>query len=346
VIIFARVAEFPTLEKQISTSLVSLALLFETFPQKLLAYQDAQLPTQAAQAPRYMQQSAGPLQQLAFIALYPDSLVSEILTASTVLGQVARADRSVQSHRGLKGDALRQAVDHEPWASSIEALASFPSALGNMDKNRCWASSLGEAYNNQKHDAMDAVQVVRGRAQASGHLKTTQQDVTAQSSTGAANRPLGGNFGASDADYNRPIATPKPSNGSTQAARGYAGPYDQSGVGSDAFSGYDHDEQQKKRTAGKPQAKWQVGTVTAVRPYQVPDADPSVTSYKVSVRVGHTVYVVLNTPRPGTDIGRYARGRAVMVLVGEHTITYNDLLGNSFEVPILSRTTVTPRGSR
>ena len=96
----------------------------------------------------------------------------------------------------------------------------------------------------------------------------------------------------------------------------------------------------------KPPAKWQVATVTAVQPYQVPGADPSVTSYKISVKVGKTVYVVLNTPRPGTDIGRFARGRQVLVLIGEHTITYNDILGDSFQVPILSRMTVTPRSSR
>ena len=106
-----------------------------------------------------------------------------------------------------------------------------------------------------------------------------------------------------------------------------------------------HAEQQKKTTRD-PQAKWQVGTVTAVQPYKVPNADPSITSYKVSVKVGNIGYVVLNTPRPGTDIGIYARGRQVPVLVGEHTITYNDRSGNSFQVPILSHTTVTPRESR
>lgn len=112
----------------------------------------------------------------------------------------------------------------------------------------------------------------------------------------------------------------------------------------DDFRGSDHEEQKKTDTT--PQAKWLVGTVTAVRPYKVPNADPSVTSYKVSIRVGNTVYVVLNTPRPGTDIGIYARGRQVPVLIGEHTITYNDRLGNSFQAPILSRTTVTPPDSR
>jgi hypothetical protein len=112
----------------------------------------------------------------------------------------------------------------------------------------------------------------------------------------------------------------------------------------DAFRSSDHEEQ--KKTTSTPQAKWQVVTVTAVRPYKVPNADPSVTSYKVSVRVGNAVYVVLITPGPGTDIGIYARGRQVPVLIGEHTITYNDRLGNSFQVPILSCMTVTPRDSR
>ena len=112
----------------------------------------------------------------------------------------------------------------------------------------------------------------------------------------------------------------------------------------EAFTSSDHEQQ--KKTASTSQAKWQVGTVTAVQPYKVPNADPSVTSYKVSVTVGNTVYVVLNTPRPGTDIGIYAKGRQVTVLIGEHTITFNDRLGNSFQVPILSRTTVTPQDSR
>ena len=104
-------------------------------------------------------------------------------------------------------------------------------------------------------------------------------------------------------------------------------------------------DEQQEETAGEPETGWQAGTITAVQPYQGPHADPSVTSYKVSVRVGNTVYVVVHTPGPGTDIGQYATGRELVVLVREGTITYNDILGNSYQVPILSRTTVTPQGS-
>jgi len=125
------------------------------------------------------------LQQLvAPIALYPDSLVAQILAASTFPEQVVEADRWVQAHPDLKGDALAQAVDQQPWDPSVKALTAFPSVLGNMDKNLSWTSSLGDAYYNQQQDVTDAVQVMRQRAQAAGDLKTTpQQVVTAQGST-------------------------------------------------------------------------------------------------------------------------------------------------------------------
>jgi hypothetical protein len=125
------------------------------------------------------------LQQLvAPIALYPDSLVAQILAASTFPEQVVEADRWVQAHPDLKGDALGQAVDQQPWDPSVKALTAFPSVLGNMDKNLSWTSSLGDAYYNQQQDVMDAVQVMRQRAQEAGNLQTTpQQTVTTQDST-------------------------------------------------------------------------------------------------------------------------------------------------------------------
>ena len=176
----------PERGKQILVCLMSLALLFATWPQNLAAYQDAQAPAQpAAQAPPYAQQAPEQLQQLvAPIALYPDSLVAQILAASTFPEQVVEADRWVQAHLDLKGDALGQAVDQQPWDPSVKALAAFPAVLGNMDKNLSWTSSLGDAYYNQQQDVMDAVQVMRQKAEEAGNLKTTpQQTVTTQGST-------------------------------------------------------------------------------------------------------------------------------------------------------------------
>jgi hypothetical protein len=182
-----RTARFarPRTDKQILVFLLSLVLILGTCPQTLLASQDSEAPAQTSQAPPHAQQTPGQLQRLvAPIAIYPDSLVAQILAASTYPEQVVEADRWLQAHPDLKGDDLGKAVDPQPWDPSVKALTAFPSVLGNLDKNLSWTSSLGDAYYNQEQDVMDAVQVMRGRAQESGNLKTTaQQTVTTQGST-------------------------------------------------------------------------------------------------------------------------------------------------------------------
>jgi len=185
--IFGRGAGFSRrrLGKPSWVSLLSLALLLATWPLSLSAQdaqapppQDNQAPAQDAQAPPYAQQTPEQLQRLvAPIALYPDSLVAQILAASTFPEEVVEADRWVQQHPDLKGEALGQAVDQQPWDPSVKALAAFPSVLGNMDKNLSWTSTLGDAYYNQQQDVMDAMQVMRHKAEQAGSLKTTPQEV-------------------------------------------------------------------------------------------------------------------------------------------------------------------------
>jgi hypothetical protein len=185
----------PRLDKRLFTFLLSFALLFASVPPRLSAQdapapaqaqdapaQDAQAAPQGGQAPAYAQQTPEQLQRLvAPIALYPDSLVAQVLAASTFPDEVVEADRWVQAHPDLKGEDLGKAVDGQPWDPSVKALTGFPSVLGNMDKNLSWTSSLGDAYYNQQQDVMDAVQVMRKKAQATGNLKTTpQQTVTEQ----------------------------------------------------------------------------------------------------------------------------------------------------------------------
>lgn len=85
-------------------------------------------------------------------------------------------------------------------------------------------------------------------------------------------------------------------------------------------------------------SKYQVGTIIDVKPRPAAaDAGSDVTSYDVSVKVADTIYVVLYTPPLGMNTIRYAGGRELLVLVGKNTITYNDMLGQSLEVPIVSR---------
>ncbi len=196
----------PRLSKCILALGLSVGVLFASGAQNLGAQQGAQPPVQSqdqvqqdtpppvqsqdqvqpdAQRPQSAPQTPDQLQRLvAPIALYPDSLVAQILAASTFPEQVVEADRWVQAHPDLKGDALGREVDQQPWDPSVKALTAFPAVLGNMDKNLSWTSSLGDAYYNQQQDVMDAVQVMRQRAQQAGNLKTTpQQTVSTQDST-------------------------------------------------------------------------------------------------------------------------------------------------------------------
>jgi len=127
------------------------------------------------------QQSPAQLQQLvAPIALYPDALVAQILAAATYPDQIVEADRWLQQHTDLKGEQLGQEVDKQPWDPSVKALTEFPSVLANMDKNLSWTSSLGDAYVNQQQEVMNAVQVMRDRAEKAGNLKSTSQEKVAQ----------------------------------------------------------------------------------------------------------------------------------------------------------------------
>src|SRR6201987_2120765 len=134
------------------------------------------VPEAQPAAAQSAQQSLGDLGQLlAPIALYPDELVGQILTASTYPTEVVEASRWMQRHPGLEGQALADAVDQQPWDPSVKALTEFPAVLDSMNENLSWTSALGDAYVNQPQDVMSVVQAMRKRAKASGTLKSTSQ---------------------------------------------------------------------------------------------------------------------------------------------------------------------------
>jgi len=89
----------------------------------------------------------------------------------------------------------------------------------------------------------------------------------------------------------------------------------------------------------EPAAKYEVATILDVKPHQsASDSSSSVAArYDVSVKVAGNIYVVLYTDTLGTSTARYAAGRELLVHVGKKTITYNDILGRSQELPIISQ---------
>jgi Protein of unknown function (DUF3300) len=157
----------------------------QAYPQQ--SYGQPQPGPAYGQAP--MQQGYGPpqtqtqplnaqqLEQLvAPIALYPDPLVAQVLTASTYFNQVADADRWRQSLGYAPAEQIAAGADAQNWDPSVKALTAFPQVLAEMDRNLRWTTDLGNAYYNQPQDVLEAVQVMRQRAQAAGNLQTTPQE--------------------------------------------------------------------------------------------------------------------------------------------------------------------------
>jgi hypothetical protein len=84
-------------------------------------------------------------------------------------------------------------------------------------------------------------------------------------------------------------------------------------------------------------SKYQVATITAVKAHPPASHSSDAASYDIALKVGNNVYVVLYTPPLGMNTVKYAAGRELLVVVGKTTITYNDILGQSLSVPIMSQ---------
>jgi hypothetical protein len=118
------------------------------------------------------------LEQLAApVALYPDPLLAQVLMAATYPVEVVQAARFAQANPTLRDSQLDEALRYQNWDDSVKALASFPQILAMMDARLDWTQRLGDAFLAQEQDLMDAVQVLRARAQAQGTLTSSPQQV-------------------------------------------------------------------------------------------------------------------------------------------------------------------------
>jgi Protein of unknown function (DUF3300) len=114
-------------------------------------------------------------QLVAPIALYPDALLAQILMASTYPLEIVSAERWVKANPNLQGQALEDALQTQPWDPSVKSLTAFPQVLTMMNDKLDWTQKLGDAFLAQQKDVMDAVQRLRTKAQAQGHLQTTPE---------------------------------------------------------------------------------------------------------------------------------------------------------------------------
>jgi hypothetical protein len=116
-------------------------------------------------------------QLVAPIALYPDSLLTQILMASTYPLEVVEAARWSRDNKGIKGHALEAAMRTQSWDPSVKALAAVPQTLEMMNDKLGWTQQLGDVFLAQQQGVLDAVQKLRAEAQAAGNLRSAPQQV-------------------------------------------------------------------------------------------------------------------------------------------------------------------------
>lgn len=156
--------------------------------------QNQQGQPQSQQQPQPQQLTQEQLQQLvAPIALYPDALLAQVLTASTYPLEVTLASRWAEKNPNLKGPALEDAMQKEPWDPSVKGLTSVPQVLAMMNEKLEWTTQLGEAFLAQPDDVQTAIQTLRKQAETAGNLKSGKEQkvsrVAAPPRTGYAGPP-------------------------------------------------------------------------------------------------------------------------------------------------------------
>ena len=118
------------------------------------------------------------------IALYPDTLLSQVLMASTYPIEVVQAERWLEANKKLKGEQLEAAVAKQDWDDSVKSLVATPSVLDMMSTKLDWTEKLGDAVIAQQPDVMDAVQRLRAKAQANNKLASTKEQKVSVSQSG------------------------------------------------------------------------------------------------------------------------------------------------------------------
>ena len=109
------------------------------------------------------------------IALYPDSLLSNVLMASTYPLEIVQAERWLTRNKNLSSEGLKAAVAKQAWDDSVKALITTPPVLAMMSSEVDWTQELGDAVLAQQADVMDAIQRLRLKAEANGKLATTPE---------------------------------------------------------------------------------------------------------------------------------------------------------------------------
>lgn len=122
-------------------------------------------------------------QMLAPIALYPDTLLSHILVASTYPLEVVQAARWRNANDSLDAEQALDYAETQDWDPSVQALVPFNDLLQTLSDDLQWLQQLGEAFLFNEEQVLSSIQTLRQKAYALGTLKDNEYlDVEQQDS--------------------------------------------------------------------------------------------------------------------------------------------------------------------
>jgi Protein of unknown function (DUF3300) len=124
-------------------------------------------------------------QLLAPVALYPDSLLSQITTASTNPQEILDVSNWLQDNSGLTGTALTDAAQQAGFDPAFIALVNFPQVIDMMAEHVDDYAAIGDAFNADQGSVAASIQRLRAQAYGAGTLRSTsQQQVEVQQQNG------------------------------------------------------------------------------------------------------------------------------------------------------------------
>src|SRR5580765_3407988 len=98
---------------------------------------------------------------LAPIALYPDSLLAQMLMCATDPAGVKALDQFVKKNPKLKGTDLQDAALKDNFQPSFVALAIFPDIVAKMAGQLESTTRLGEAFSTDRTAVFASIQRLR-----------------------------------------------------------------------------------------------------------------------------------------------------------------------------------------
>ncbi len=124
------------------------------------------LPTTALQGAESGSDTREPelMQLLSPIALYPDTLLTHMLIASTYPLELVQAQRWRKQRSHWSNERLMAEAENQDWDPSVMALIAFPEVLNKMSTDLDWTARLGEAFIADEGRVMDGIQTLRQAA--------------------------------------------------------------------------------------------------------------------------------------------------------------------------------------